>query len=283
MWFLYAILATICGGIYSFAHKVAAEKNYSSSKITMYNLFYGSLFAIIFIIFNFEGFDNLLLLCGFAIMNTIFYILTLITRIDALRVISTNIFYPFYRILGSLLALLVGFIFFNETISPIQGIGIILGMSVILLLLEKNGNTKQKNFKLGIFLLLIGTIFLTFATSINKIVANLGLGIYMYIFLANIFGTFNCYYLSQKEKKNKKNFNNKNIHLVGFLTGLVQIGSYAFSLLALKEGSLGIFTVIYSFSIVVPIVLSVFIYSEKMNLKKIIALILTIVSIYLLK
>jgi drug/metabolite transporter (DMT)-like permease len=283
LWFIYGILASIFGGLYSFSHKIAAEKNYSSSKITMYNLFYGAIFASILLIFNFDNFNKFFLLCGFVIINTISYVITLVTRIDSLKLITSNIFFPISRILSSLLSLFVGFLFFNETITKNQTIGILIGFLVIILLIEKKENEKQKNLKKGLFLLLISSFALLLTQTTNKIVASYELGIFLFMFLANLLGTFNSYYLSHKEIKTKKKFNEKNIHIVGFLTGLIQFLTYFFSLLALKTGSLGIFAVIYSFSIIIPIILSIFIYNEKLDLKKSIALFLMIVSMFLLK
>ncbi|MCA9487000.1 EamA family transporter [Candidatus Woesearchaeota archaeon] len=77
----------------------------------------------------------------------------------------------------------------------------------------------------------------------------------------------------------KKVHSEKDVKLIGMLNGVFYFLMFYFFTLALK-GNLAVVYTINSFSLLVPIILSIFIYKEHFDMKKGIAIALTILSLF---
>ncbi|NQZ85508.1 MAG: hypothetical protein HRU03_07350, partial [Nanoarchaeales archaeon] len=150
MWLVYALLAAILVGIFSFTTKIVAEKNYDKDL----SLFYLYLCSFILSIIYFIFFGELKYSLGTfvaALVTGILYPINLKTRFVSLKYISSSTYFINYRIFSSSLLLVLGIYLFSESVTYFQVVGIVIGFFIFYLLLEKK-EKKEKivDFKKGI-------------------------------------------------------------------------------------------------------------------------------------
>jgi transporter family protein len=281
LWVLFALLSAVSAGVYSFLLKISAENNNNPTITILYSNIVSTILLIIFsIIFKIDLFTTVIYAMLFGAINMFTYYFGVISRIYSLKHIDATIYFPIYKTLGPILVLLASLFLFNEILTLKEFCGIILGLIVPLLLLSKDENTRQKNLKTGIILLLIGTVLTSFSASISKYYVNSGSSLMGYLFFSALTGILigGMDFNFNKKARIKKKFSNKYIHKLGIPLGVSKISTSVFFLLAL-EGNLAIVFTLNSFSILITIILSVLIYKEHFDLKKGIAVALSIVAI----
>ena len=146
-------------GLYSFFLKVSAEKNHDSSQVSFYTYLSGAFLAGIFFFLHLDfGFSSFLFIFFLAFLNAFLYFLATLTRIESLRCIHTTLYFPLYKTFGPLLVTVVSLFFFKESLSSSEIFGIVLGIFVPLLLINKKESSRQSNLKKGLFLLFLGMV-----------------------------------------------------------------------------------------------------------------------------
>ena len=146
---------------------------------------------------------------------------------------------------------------------------------------KKEKKESLKNLKRGIIFLFLGVILISGLQGLSKYASINFYNILLIIFYEGIFGFFILFFSKRKNlKKIIKNFPNKKYTLFLLISGIMNILSIYFNFLAYVEGNLAVVYKIISYSIFITIFLSMIFYKEKINLRKIIAFILTIVSIW---
>ncbi|MCA9459331.1 MAG: EamA family transporter [Nanoarchaeota archaeon] len=276
-WFLFALLSAIFAGLFNFMLKISAEKNHNSSLVILYSYLSGLTISGIFLSFNLENLDSLLFIIFLAFINSLFYFFATLTRIESLKYIDTTIYFPLYKTFSPIFIALISYFIFTENLTRFEFIGIISGILVPLLLINQAENKKQKNMKKGLIYLLIGIIFVLITTSTGKIIMEKDLNLYIYIFFTPLFGLVFSYFTYKKTYN--ENHSSHKLKRIGILNGFFYfIMFYTFTLS--MKGNLAIVYTINSFSLLIPILLSVFIYKEHFDKKKTLAIILTILSLY---
>lgn len=280
-WFLFAIFSALTSGSYSFVIKISAENHNNPTELT----FYSFLFSVIILIFlspflNIESNGIFWFALGLAFVNALTFYFGITTRVISLKNIDSAIYFPIYKTLGPLLVLLISLFIFGEELSGMEWIGIIVGITVPLLLLTKKENARQRNLKVGLFFLIIGTVCTVIAAWAAKAYVVLGGAPILFIVLTHIIATaFGYGNMKFKEKKGKlKKYSQEKMYLLSFLLGIFNLMTFYFYLRAL-EGNLAIVYTINSFSLLVPVLLSIVVYKEHFNLRKALAVVLSIVAI----
>lgn len=280
-WFIYALLSGLTAGLYSFFLKVSAEKNHSGSLVTTYSMFVASGLALVFFTLSLDKINPFWLFVLTASVNGTFYLIATITRVASLKNIHTTIYFPIYKTLGPALMLLIGIFVFSEQLNSSQWIGFLLGISVPLMLISKKESIKQINLKKGLTYLFIGTLFGVLSSSTAKVVTLNDFNVFGYIFLSSLIGGFISLIYYKQTSKQKTEPDDK-LKRIGVLNGVILFLSTYFFIKA-TTGNLVIVYAINSYSILVPIILSIFIYKEHFNLKKGVAIILTLLSLFFLQ
>lgn len=279
-WFIYALLSGLTAGLYSFFLKVSAEKNHSGALVTMYSMFTASGLAFVFFAFSLEKISPLWLFLLTAVVNGTFYLIAITTRVASLKNIHTTIYFPIYKTLGPSLMLLLSIFIFSEPLNTSEWIGFLLGISIPLMLVNKKESGLQINLKKGLMYLVIGTLFGVLSSSTAKIVTLNDLNVFGYIFLSFLIGGFiSLIYYKRTPQQNIES--NDKLKRIGILNGVMLfLSTYFFAKATI--GNLAIVYTINSFSILVPILLSIFIYKEHFSIKKGAVIILTLLSLFFL-
>lgn len=277
-WIVFAILSAFFAGLYSFALKIVAQFKLDPEKaifISSLICVVLSIFALIFTHASFLLWKSIIVL---AFINGAAYYVASITRIHSLHYIHTTIYFPIYKTLGPIFATIVGVFYFHDQLSQLEIIGIILGIIVPLLLISKSEDKIQENLMKGLWFLLIGAIMTTLSISAGKYLNTQVLNQEVYLFLTYIFISIIAFFRFLHQKKLNTSFNKKYFLHVATLAGVAQFfGFYTF--VKAMEGDLSVAFTINAFSILIPIVLSVWFFKEHMDFKKGFVIALSILSI----
>ena len=291
LWFIYAISSAVFAGLYTFFQKMAVEQGHSTLLVNMWSTVVSSVmaFTVSWIFSGFDGLWKIGLLLGF--LSGITHIIGSIFRMDALKYIDTAILFPLYKTAGPIFTLVIGMTIFAEKFTVAEWIGIMLGITVPLLLLHKSEKLRQKHLWKGIVFLLIASFFTAVAAGISKYGSGVFETVFLFVAVSHAFGSISGWCIYELQKKNtqrngklfKYRYIDKDMLKISFLAGITQFGGFSAMMLAFVDGSLGVVYAIQSLYILIPIILSIVIYKEHWNVRKIIAIILSIAALAFLR
>ncbi len=284
-WFLYAIGSFFVVGIYWFLQKVEAESTLNTNSFIVYAHLGCIISPLVYVLFTWEMFyiDYKLLLFGIGI--NLLYVLWLQARIKSLRSLSSSSFFINYRIGSSALLIIFGQLFFWENITLNEYIGIFLGFIIFYLLLEKKEKKSKKKKSLQWYVYLMIWIFLITVIWLlmKKYILMSNGEILTYVLSAWIAGIFGTLLMKWRDSISDVLIVKKRKHILFLVFTTIIFTSWIFlNLSAVASGwDLAIVYKILSYSLFIPIILSVIVYKEKIWIRQIIAFILTIISILL--
>ena len=287
LWLILTILSTIIGGVASFSNKVAAQRKYNSELFIMYTTMFRSMWLIPFALLFLElkNFNLLFAIAAFA--GGFLASFGGLLRLKALHHIDTTIYYPLYKTLSPVLALAMGIVLFGEQFTSKEWIGIVASITIPLLLISSSEHARQRNLVLGLWLVVVTGILSAVNSGLSKFSAdNLEVVVWS-IVTASVGGLLSSIGLFAFKHRNDGFFTMlKQDTSKGFL-GIVAWRStvfisfiaamYAYAL----EGPLGIVHTIGSMYILIPIVLSIIVYGEHWNARKVIAIGLSVLALAL--
>ncbi|MDA9129365.1 SMR family transporter [Candidatus Gracilibacteria bacterium] len=280
---IFAAISAVLAGFYSFSFKVIAERNYDTNLSYVYMYFTAFTFSLIVTVFEggvLTDAKEFVLIVFFSACMVIFYNMSMHTRVESMRNMDAMLFYPLYKTFGPITVIVISYFFFNETLTMREWLGIICGISIPLLLITKTENRIQKNLYRGCIFMLFTSLFTALAGSIQKYSVDLGFDLNIFLTVYMFFGGAFCGVGYYRSKNTKKHYTNAGIFPFSVIIGLFFVGS-AYTFIRALEGNFAIATTINSFSILIPIILSIIFYGEHFNLKKGIVIALSIVSILL--
>ena len=218
-----------------------------------------------------------------SVINGLFYFIAIILRIESLKNITSIMYFPIYKMLWPVLILIIWILFFSEKLTYFELFWIFLWITVPLLLIWKDDKKKQNNLTKGLILLVISTLFAVLSSASWKIIMINNMNIYLFMFLTSITWTITSYYLYRRNHKNiDREFWINKLKRTWILSGVILF----FSIYFFTSSTIWNLWVVYtinSFSILIPIILSIIIYKEHFDFKKSIAIVLTLLSLLFLK
>lgn len=283
-WLLYALWAAFFGGMYSFTLKVIAERWYNPAKVNLINYSIGSVSTWAYLVYSLDhiNLDTSFVLWTifFAWVNAIFHTLSVFTRVDWLRNIDTVIFFPTLKTLGAILTVWVSYFYYHESLNVMQSLGIIIGLLVPVLLITKQEHEIQRNLCYWIWCIVLTVMLSTISMIWIKEFVSRGLWLEVFMFASYVFwiiATFAAWFF-QKEKQQV--YKSKGIVKFSIITFIYNIAMFICFINAMK-GNLAIVYTINSFSLIIPIILSIIFYKDHFNYKKIFGIVLSIISVLL--
>lgn len=283
-WMIFALLSAVTGWIYNFAHKVVAQRNYDVHLSTIYSYAMASFLAGIYCVFigAFVVTKEILL---FTLLlwwiNIIFFYASVVVRVKSMRNIDTVIFFPLYKTFWPLMVTAISIFMFHEQLAIRDIMGIVFWIMVPLMLITRSENKIQKNLSLGVMLVLATAVLTTVSTAATKFLYTFNGNPELYLFVSLSFGTllaFLAYHFHSKKSHAK--YRTQGILKFSLCTWVIHVIAFMTFIYALKW-NLAIAFTINSFSILIPIILSIIFYWEHFNLKKGIVIALSVVSILL--
>ncbi len=288
-WFLLALASALSGGVGAFTHKVVAVRGYDINVLNVVSSIISAsgLFFCTWYFADFSSFWHLATL--FALIGSVTYLLTLVFKIEALSVLDATIFFPLYKVAGPVLVLLIGVLVFAESFTVTQWVGLIMSFCIPLLLISASENKRQQNLKKGIIYVLLAASIGSVSIALFKYGIDISLNPWLFLLVSDLFlATASVGVLFKKHKTTTISYatqivTSKTILLVCIM-GIAQIISASTMIFAfVAGGTLSLVYVISSLYIIVPIALSLFIYQEHWNFRKLLAIVLSVAVLVLLK
>jgi drug/metabolite transporter (DMT)-like permease len=286
LWFIAALFAAIIGGISNFFFKVAAKKGHSSELFMLVSgLCSVVLVGLALLVFPEPLLESKILaivvfIAGFAAA------FAGIMKVYALRYIDSTIYFPLLKLLAPALTIAAGTALFGEIFSPLEWFGMLIGLTVPLLLINRSENLRQSNLTLGLIFVLVTSLISAAVAIINNYAIDAGLPILTVLFFT-VLGVFSGSVSSFVLKHGvrglnasfKQHYSQELLQAAVFRSAgaVVSVGliNYAYTV----GGTLSVVQVIYSMYILVTVVLAIIFFKEHWNLQKALAIVLSVVSL----
>jgi len=283
-WLIWALISAIAGGLYNFSYKVIAERKYDTNLSATYSYLTATILSWVFCIYSgsfFVSYDVFLVTLVLSFINISFFYISVISRVESMKNIDTVIFYPLYKTFWPIIVTAISLLYFQEFLTFKESLWILVGITIPLMLITKTENRIQKNLKLWVILVIVTAFVTSISSAMTKMVYTLWWSPEIFLFSWLFIGTI--YSMLAYNFHGKKNIHKYQTHWILKFSILAWcIHAFAFySFILAMQWNLAIVFTINSFSILVPIVLSIIFYWEHFNLKKWIVIALSIVSILL--
>jgi drug/metabolite transporter (DMT)-like permease len=289
MWFIFALLSTLFAGMQSFGQKIAAEKKYDTVLMSAIAAFISSIIAIAFFVWNGDYFAFPYLFYWLAIISGGLFILSSIARLEALQFIDSTIHFPLYKVVGPAAVAILGIGLLYDQVSSAELLGIVLSCFVPILLISKSENHRQKNLRLGVALTIGATLLAAVGAVVNAyaIALNADLVLPLVIVANGCAFVFGLGLFLRRHKPHEMAGALKQTASLPFLSiaclvGVSQFLGFYLFLLAITGSNVSLVYSINAHYILIPVLLSVWLYKEHWNMQKALALILSMLALVLL-
>jgi hypothetical protein len=281
-WIIYWLIWGILIWVSNFYSKVVAHKKINKHRILLYSSFSYIIFSATYLAFNIQYIKLWILLFILIAVRIIAAIEKNLFIIEWLRYLETGIFYPLHKIIHVFLTFFVWMILFWEYLSNIQILAVLLWIVVILLLTSKENRKIQIDYKKWIFFLILSNVMILMSSSINKYIAYINFDISVYMLFSWIIGSLYLLVAKKDVHDDVNPVDHKDELRIGLVKWFFTYFWFVALLLALRDWPFVLVQLVHTSSIFIPIVLATIIYKEKINFKKVSALILFLLVIYLI-
>ncbi|MFH2046516.1 MAG: EamA family transporter [Pseudomonadota bacterium] len=282
-WYFPALLALLLMGIQRFFYKVAAERKYPTEWVTFSFMATVTLLSAGTYFFRQHHEQNIGFLIAVSLINSIAFLVATVSHIEALKYIPANIAYSIIR-LNVVTVAVFSIFYFKEQISLLQGLGLLVAISAMIVLTTQLGadTIKVEHRKQGavfIFLALLAGATASISSKFAAMHAD-KLAFMALSYLMGMIGSLGITRaLSYKKAINKRS---AALGLGVVMGGFNFAGFYAY-LYALERGPLSLISAIVGMHFVIAIVLSAVIFHEKIKPVGLLGILLTIISIILIR
>lgn len=287
IWIVYTLVATLLYGILNFLFKAAAERGHDADGlVNIVGLSVAVLAWSTFFITTPQPWAEITRpVVVYAFFNGLFFALGSLSKYGALKRAPAAIVFPLNR-LNTLAVMAIGFVFFQEVPRPMQVLGIMAGISVLgVITLEQRAlfrGAGQRIVAGGILLALAGAVFTSLSMTVGKLLAESSANRLAYIgasYTLVFLFTLVRGQMARRSRGDRFRWHIGEMAAFGAAIGLLNFGGYYLVLQAFGSGPISLSQAIFSSSIVVPIVLSRWLYHEKLTPLRVVAVGLAILSV----
>ncbi len=288
IWFLAALAGAILAGVSNFYFKVAAKNGYDAEVFTLIGGLVSVVAAGIVAYLVGAPIIHLHILTFVMLAAGILAATGGIMKVYALRHIDSTIYFPLFKLLAPGLAIIFGVVWFAESFTAMEWLGMALGLTVPLLLITKSENGRQNNLKAGLVFVVLTALASASAAALNKFVIDAGIPVLTGLFYASLgvfLGTIMTIVFKKGLRSTYQHITDgysAPVFWYGSLRAILISASFGFILYAYQEGSLAIIQTIHSMYILIPIVFSVILYHEHWNTQKALAITFSVLALVLL-
>jgi drug/metabolite transporter (DMT)-like permease len=282
-WFILSLIAMVLMGAQRFLYKVSAEKGCPTAWTT---------FSMMGTVATLSGFLYLLkdrptvdpgFLWLIALINSGSFALATMSHMEALKRVPAAVAYPIIR-LNTAVVILFSIIVLGERVNGWQVLGMVVALAVIVSLTrEVSAKTPSSGqSRLGLAFVFVSMLCGAIASVSSKFAAlhtsKLG-----FMALSYFFGTLFAASLAKRPKSEKGRKDILWALIIGSTMGVINFFGFYVFLTALSLGPLSVVVTITGMHFVIAVLLSAWIYAEKITLPRALGVVLTIVSVMLLR
>jgi drug/metabolite transporter (DMT)-like permease len=281
-WYTMALISLLLLSAQRFLYKVAAEKRCSTHWTTFsffatVAVFSSGLFAL-----TAEPTGDTGVLIFIALVNSVAFLTATVTHIESLKYLPAAECYSIIR-LNVVLVVIFSVVFLGDRPAISQVAGIVLAVVVIRLLTRQDLEAGAiRNAKKGLPLVFI-SMACGAAASVSSKFAALSVGKFAFMSVSYIFSALLSVALRNRLYPETENGRVRDAVMIGFVMGVLNLAGYYAFLSALSTGPLSAIALITGMHFVVAIALSALIYRERLTPVKLIGVVLTVISVILLR
>lgn len=288
-WFAYALVSALFAGLHTFALKMSVERKYDTYLLTAVSSFVSFGGGALIIAFT-TGWESVPLpVYLFAILGGVLFAVMSLTRMEGLKFLDSAIFFPLYKVVGPALVAAMAIAFLGDEVGALELIGIALSCAVPLLLITRAEHARQNNLKLGLVFLVVGATVSAIAAIMNAhVVSTIASAALPLATIENgLAGLFTVLLFARKHPA-KELYHQAHPHftrefiIMCVANGAFQMISSYTLFLAFAGGDASVTYSVAAHYILIPVLLSVWLYKEHWNLQKAGALVLSILALILL-
>jgi drug/metabolite transporter (DMT)-like permease len=282
-WYLFAIVALLCMGTQRFFYKVSAERKCNTAWTTLaFMTTVAVMSSIVFLVRN-ESVANLPFLFFIAFVNSSAFLVATVSHIEALKYAPAAVVYPIIR-LNIVVVVIFSILFFKDQLSIYQAIGVGLAIAVIFILTrqiedKKSADQRSNRGLVFIFMALIAGVIATISSKFAVINTNK----IAFMAVSYAISTIYAFGLRNKLQTDEASTNLKEALFIGLAMGVINFAGYYSFLKAIFMGPLSITVSIVGMHFVIAIILSAWVFKEKLTSMKIIGILLTVFSVILMR
>jgi len=206
-------------------------------------------------------------------------------RIESLKYIDSVLFFPLNKVFSPLIVVIGGILWFGDSLSAIQYIGIVLSLSVPLILVSSVERVRQKNLPLGLRLLFVSTVLSAVSLLLTKQGLVYGQAVLFMLCMSQVTGALTSAVILFRQHgagyAMVSHATKRDIQL-GIITGVLTFFASFCLFQALSTGLVSLVYVIQAHYILIPIILSVWWYRDHINMRKFLAVVISFLAIGLL-
>lgn len=284
LWLLYSLTATLFYGLLNFLYKVSAEYRLPTQSVVFISAFSVVISALTVLIFEGNDFSLFPAAVPYAAANGTLFAFGALAKFKALKLAPASVVFPVNKS-NVIFVIIIGIIFFKETPSPRQWIGVSFAVLVLVLISWEQIKGTRINALSGVGFALLAALCTSFSMTAGKL-ASMETDRLIYIFISYSIVTVISYILYKTRipaEQRKGTFKNPKLFLVGCTIGILNFAGYTLVLKAFAAGSMALVQPVFALSILIPIFLSSLIYREKLTLLRIISIGLSLISIIVIK
>lgn len=281
---LWTLAATLIGGFASFLQKVIAHEGRSSGLNGVF-MYAGPCIASI-IAMPFLGVPlSWQMIVVYSVIGGGIYGVGNYLRIEGLKNIDSVIYFPLSKVLGPLLVIAASILFLSESLTVLQAVGVTLSICVPLLLISGSEKYRQNNLRLGLILVVASTVLI----SISQVLTKLGLSLDPTLFFmmgvsqgVALLVSMGIHVRSHTDETHFASLSQRRDWELGILSAILSVFALYTLFKAISLAPLSLVYTIHAHYILVPIILSVWWYGEHINMRKLLAVVVSFLAIGLL-
>lgn len=289
IWFLAAVGGAVMSGVSNFFFKIAAARQCNAELFILYSSITSiATMSLVLLIWPQP-------VLGYGVIAVIVFISGMVSalagslKIYALRHIDSTIYFPLFKLIVPALAIGVGVMYFQESFTVIEWLGMLVGLLVPLMLITPAENGRQNNLMMGLVIIVVTGVLSTITAVAAKYAIELqlpvntvllytvlGISLGALLLLLRKYGIFKIGTLIRTESSALlvRIAIARSVLIVGGVWAML----YAYSM----GGTLSVVQTIHSMYILIPIILAIIFYNEHWNLKKAIPIVLSVGALALL-
>lgn len=285
-WFMLSVFACVLFGVQAFMYKLGMKKHMNEFVLVGYFTLSAAVISLLVFLSRHAQFSIFTAMFLFAVLYGLFFSFKTLAQMKALKFLPTNIVFPITAS-NVVLVVIASFLFLKESLSTSQIIGItFVSFAVIFLYLEKKSFELQKKHFIKGFSIALLAMFFSAALSFTNKIAAMNWDKFLFMSVAYFFGasiSFALGMLTRDSNSLSDLFLRKDIVALGFGIGLINFFGWCSLLSALSYGPLSLIAPIISLYVFVTAILGVIFHNEKLTVRRLLLIAISISGVILLK
>lgn len=282
-WYLLALVALVVLGLQRFLYKVSAEMRCNSAVTTFAFMATVALLSWFAYLPRAASLHHLAPLLLVSLVNSLGFLTSTLATIEALKNLPSGTVYTLTR-LSTVLSVLFSLAYFGDRLSFQQSLGVLLALSVIFLFARiRGGGTTEASYDRRGFLLALLAILGGATSTISSKFAAIQVDSFGFMAVSYSMSTLLVLMVKKRMLPQQEGQRTRPALLIGGAMGVANFFGYYALLQALAIGPLAIIAPLVGMYFVMALLLSFLIYRERVTPLQLLAVTLTVVSIWLMR